>query len=167
MKVLNPGYTSSSAYWNNGINSNAKKIIQSIIWNIGGIPSSTVYANDLYSSERGTTVITSPSDNIVRTTSWTGKVGLVYPSDIGYASNLNDCSSTFDSYSTDNNCSSYLLSGNYWTISPTTTDVSKVYTNTSLLDSSSETSVRPTFYLIENTVLESGTGTSTDPFVVD
>ena len=167
MKLLNPGYNTSSTYWNNSISSNAKNLIQSSIWNLGGLSTNTVYANDLYASERGNTVITSPSDNVVRTTSWTGKVGLIYPSDIGYASNLNDCSSTFDSYSADSNCGSYLLSGNYWTISPTTTDVSKVYTNTSLLDSSSETSVRPTFYLIENTVLELGTGTSTDPFVVD
>ena len=167
MKVLNPGYSTSSAYWNNGISGNAKKLIQSSTWNLGGLSSSAVYANDLYTSERGTTVITSPSDNVVRTTAWTGKVGLVYLSDIAYASNLNSCSGTFDSYSSDSNCSSYLLSGNYWTISPTTTDVSKVYTNTSSLDGSSEIAVRPTFYLIENTALESGTGTDTDPYVVD
>ena len=167
MKLLNPGYNTSSTYWNNSISSNAKNLIQSSIWNLGGLSTNTVYANDLYASERGNTVITSPSDNVVRTTSWTGKVGLIYPSDIGYASNLNDCSSTFDSYSADSNCGSYLLSGNYWTISPATTNVSKVYTNTTLLDGSSEIAVRPTFYLIENTVLESGTGTSADPLVVD
>lgn len=167
MKVLNPGYTSSSSYWNNGINSNAKKLIQSTTWNLGGISLNSVYANNLYTSERGTTVIASPSDNIVRTTAWTGKIGLIYPSDIGYASNLDGCSSTFDSYSADSNCSSYLLSGNYWTISPSATDVSKVYTSTSLLDGSSEIAVRPSFYLIEDTVLESGAGTSADPYVVD
>ena len=106
MMMLNSGYDSEivggSLYWNaksgtcyygdnnatiscdftsiglkNDLTRNA---IESVVWNLGG--SSTfgdVTASMFYSRERGTTVYSG------RPTTWTGKVGLMYPSDYGYA----------------------------------------------------------------------------------
>ena len=61
-------------------NDSTKNAIESVVWNLGG--SSTykdVTASMFYSRERGTTVYSGHA------TTWTGKVGLMYPSDYGYA----------------------------------------------------------------------------------
>ena len=103
--LLNPGHESEtyggSLYWNRksgtcyygqnnattscdftstGLNDTAKTMIGDAKWYLGG--SST--CNDVtspmfYTRERGTTVYSG------RRTNWTGKVGLMYPSDYGYA----------------------------------------------------------------------------------
>ena len=61
-------------------NDNTRNAIENVVWNLGG--SSTyegVTASMFYERERGTTVYSG------RPTTWTGKIGLVYPSDYGYA----------------------------------------------------------------------------------
>ena len=61
-------------------NDSTRNAIESVVWNLGG--SSTyidVTASMLYSRERGTNVYSG------RPTTWTGKIGLMYPSDYGYA----------------------------------------------------------------------------------
>ena len=40
--------------------------------------------NVKYEKERGTIIVSNPSDGITRTTTWTGKIALPYPSDYGY-----------------------------------------------------------------------------------
>ena len=63
-----------------GINSTARGMIESVVWNLGGTSSiSSATADTFYTAERGTTVYSG------RPTKWTGKVGLMYPSDYGYA----------------------------------------------------------------------------------
>ena len=115
MKLLNPGYENEevggSLYWNNqigtcyyarnngttscnfqntGIKEGLKSIINGVVWN-SGASSYNKTANDIYIEERGVKngkICTSGdycNDNIIRTTTWTGKVGLMYPSDYGYA----------------------------------------------------------------------------------
>ncbi len=95
-KVLNEG-----AYWNRtsgecpfyggsgsnsvcdfnsiGLAENAKNMISDSVWNLGGSSSSSKLTKEFYELERGTTVF---GNNLP---TWTGKVGLVYPSDYGYA----------------------------------------------------------------------------------
>ena len=103
--LLNPGHesetTGGSLYWNRGagncyngqnnatkacdftttgLTEKAKSMIGDAKWYLGG--SSTdddVTAPMFYTRERGTGVYSG------RSTSWTGKVGLMYPSDYGYA----------------------------------------------------------------------------------
>ena len=61
-------------------NDNTRNAIENVVWNLGG--SSTydgVTASMFYERERGTTVYSG------RPTTWTGKIGLMYPSDYGYA----------------------------------------------------------------------------------
>ena len=76
-----------------GLSSDARNLIDDALWYLGG--SSTyngMYANDYYDFERGTTVYTG------NPTSWTGKVGLMYPSDYAYAADLGLCTVTTSRY---------------------------------------------------------------------
>ncbi len=60
-------------------NDSTRNAIESVVWNLGGLSSSINTTSTFYSSERGTTVYRG------RPTTWTGKIGLMYPSDYGYA----------------------------------------------------------------------------------
>ena len=111
MKLLNPGYDSEtvggSLYYNAksgtcyknannatkdcdftsiGIkNSATRNLIQEVVYNIGGWNTNAVYSDFIYEKERGTTVYSG------RPTTWTGKIGLMYPSDYGYAADFTKC----------------------------------------------------------------------------
>ncbi len=73
----------SGDYWTNNLNAEAKNMIGDTLWYLGGTSnfesSTTGLTSHFYSYERGTTVYNG------RATNWVGKVGLMYPSDIGYA----------------------------------------------------------------------------------
>ena len=124
MKLLNPGYESETAggslYYNSvsgtcyssksnkpvpcdftttGIkNDTTKSKIEIATWNLGGYNNRQIYSNEIYQYERKTNVVTNPSDTLARTTSWSGKVALPYPSDYGYAADFNSCNSSLDNY---------------------------------------------------------------------
>ena len=66
-------------------NDTTRNMIAETTWNIGGWSNSSVYPNQIYEYERGTTVYTG------RPTTWMGKIALAYPSDYGYAADLNQC----------------------------------------------------------------------------
>ena len=138
MKLLNPGHESESVggslYYNSksgtcynnsnngttscnftstGIkNDTTRNMIAEITWNLGGGGSADIYSNVMYERERGTTVISNSSDGITRTTTWTGKVALAYPSDYGYATDLSKCSQTLYRYSSSTD--SYACRNNDW-----------------------------------------------------
>ena len=67
-------------------NEETRNMIAETTYNLGGWNSNTVYPNLMYEKERGTTVYTGKP-----TTPWTGKIALAYPSDYGYAADLNQC----------------------------------------------------------------------------
>ena len=112
MRLLNPGYESESVnnslYWNRGsgtcyndynngttacdfsstgLAENAKQMIDNAKWYT---PASNrdITASESYAEERAstTTQFIDTGISVTRTTNWTGKVGLMYPSDYGYAS---------------------------------------------------------------------------------
>ena len=60
-------------------NDSTRNSIESVVWNLGGLISADNTTSTFYSAERGTTVYSG------RPTTWTGKIGLMYPSDYGYA----------------------------------------------------------------------------------
>ena len=61
-------------------NDSTRNAIESVIWNLGSSSTADdVTASMFYERERGTTVYSG------RPTTWTGKIGLMYPSDYGYA----------------------------------------------------------------------------------
>ena len=125
MKLLNPGYSSESTggslYYNSksgncyagqnnatkacnftstGIkNPETRNLISDTTYYLGGYSTSSLYSNQIYEYERGTTVYTG------RPTTWKGKVALAYPSDYGYAVDFEKCSKQLGSYS-DSTCTS-------------------------------------------------------------
>ena len=76
------GATTTCDFTNTGLTGEVKNMISDVKWYLGGTSSYTSSSNGLashwYTYERGTTVYSG------RPTSWTGKVGLMYPSDYGY-----------------------------------------------------------------------------------
>ena len=64
-----------------------RNAIESVVWNLGGTANFDSASNGLashwYGYERGTTVYSGHATN------WTGKIGLMYPSDYGYATSGN------------------------------------------------------------------------------
>ena len=201
MKLLNPGYDSdtvnNSLYWNKasgtcykadnnttascdftniGLSDSVKNKIATVIWNLGSFSDSQGYANAYYGYERGTTHIDNPADGVTREDTWTGKVGLIYPSDYGYAVNFSSC---VNKQVKDN--SAACLSNNwmhnysdYWTISSGTDDPLKVWRIYAAGDSDALAAgaanhwdaVRPVFYLNAEESIKSGTGTSADPYIL-
>ena len=92
--------TSSSLTYNYkwGLQTDSQKLIDNAVWylgapnnNEGTISNDTMTASNVYKRERSTytgKVCTSGddcNDTVTRTTSWTGKVGLIYPSDYMYS----------------------------------------------------------------------------------
>ena len=108
-------------------NDSTRNAIESVVWNLGGTASydsaSNGLASHFYGYERGTTVYSGHAKT------WTGKVGLMYPSDYGYATSgnsttdratclakeMNKWNSAGDCYNND-----YLYKSNYyqWTLTP-------------------------------------------------
>ena len=156
MKLLNPGHESESVggslYYNSksgtcysgqsnattscnftstGIkNDTIRNMIADITYNTGGHTTSNVFSNVMYEKERGITTVSNPSDGITRTTTWTGKIALAYPSDYGYATDLSKCSQTLSYYS-NSTCKSndwmYSIfktsgSNNNWLLTPDSSD---------------------------------------------
>ena len=114
-------------------NDTTRNAVENVVWNLGG--SSTridVTASMFYERERGTTVYSG------RPTTWIGKIGLMYPSDYGYATSGNSTTdratclskelynwhSASDCYSND-----YLFNDSYyqWTLTPDSSDSNLVF----------------------------------------
>ena len=81
-------------------NDTTRNMIAETTYNLGGWNTFVVYPNEIYGYERGTTVYTGRP-----TTPWTGKIALAYPSDYGYAADLNQCTKQLNSYN-DSTCTS-------------------------------------------------------------
>ena len=169
------GATTSCDFSTNGLTEEAKTMISNAKWNLGG--SSTyqdVTASMFYERERGTTVYTG------RPTEWTGQIGLMYPSDYGYATsggsttNRETCLNTelynWDSYSDcKNNDWLYESLNNQWTLTPFSDNAStvfhvhtngRVYSYRATLDYA----VSPALYLSSNVKISGGDGSVSSPF---
>ena len=118
-------YTNTDCdFTNSGLSEEAKEYVVDQTVYLGGIDTTSVFANEAWAKERGNKVFTAfdtnyNNDNITRTLSWTGKVALIYPSDYGYAADFRDSNcqgnlSTFANGCTEN----WMSKGFSWTISP-------------------------------------------------
>ena len=202
--LLNPGHESEtnggSLYWNRksgtcykgqnnsttscdftstGLTDTAKSMIGDAKWYLGG---SSTY-NDVtppmfYTRERGTTVYSGHS------TSWIGKVGLMYPSDYGYATsggsstNRNSCLAK-ELYNWDssgysdckNNDWMYNVNIWQWTMSPRADISYYVFgvINTGYVISNNAFNAfagRPVVYLKSTIKVISGSGTTSSPYIL-
>ena len=172
-----------------GINDKYRSMIETVVWNTGAITGEDnriISFDTAYNEERGT--ITGKicenslvcNDAVARTITWTGKVGLIYPSDYAYASGNESCKSNI--YDTNNWCKhdNWLFNGtegtDYWTMTARADNESSLSVwhiskdggisskNTGACDGHF---VRPAIYLKSNVIITGGSGTSTDPFKLD
>ena len=152
-----------------------RNLIQSVVWNLGGLSSSSekMITSSLYKAERGNNVYKNNS------ISWTGKIGLIYPSDYGYATaggntvnrklcilkelnewnetNFNDCK--LNDYL-------YEKKFNQWTITPeidTSWGVYLVFA-TGNVGENDIGNIRPTLFLKSNTSIGLGDGSLNTPY---
>ena len=159
------------------LTTDAQNMIGDALWNLGG--SSTrqgLYADDYYTFERGTTVYSG------RSTTWTGKIALMYPSDYMYAGDLSKCSSDGFNWDGDRtNCrdTSWLrnTSTAQWTITPNASDSLSVFgvgspgfvDNIGVNSNSvfSTVASRPVLFLKSNVQITGGDGSQNNPFTLN
>lgn len=158
------GYLNGNYY--NSFQSDYKNMIEDEKYYLGGLESTTIFKNEAYELERGTNV------SFGRPVEWTGKVGLMYPSDYGYASDLSCTNNLYDynNASCKNTNWLYKSGYSYWTIT--------MYPGNwyGMLYISSDGrvgagtvnadwyAVHPVFYLKEKVKITGGNGTSASPY---
>ena len=147
--TLNTTYLNSlSSTWQNKIANHT--------WYVGGHTTSSATPKEFYNAESSGTT-------------WSGKIGLMYVSDYGYAASNNYWTTDMYDYDGGTYNSDWMhLGSTEWTISRRsdgTTSAFHVYSagyvgNYSVSNSNA---VRPSFYLTSSTSYVSGSGTSADP----
>ena len=187
--------TKACDFTTTGLKMNLKNLVGNTLWNTGtnGTNSFTSASNGLashfYSYERSSNTGkicssgTYCTDTVTRTTTWNGKIGLMYPSDYGYATSggtsmnrasclakeLYNWKGASDCY---NNDWLYNSSSWQWTVSPGASSsyapsvfyVShNGYVNSEFANNAGEL-VRPSVYLISKTSILGGEGTLEDPY---
>ena len=163
-------------YYSNLI-SEAKNMIGQAKYYLGGYESSSILTQDMYSYERkisGTAYYNDTNPN-----NWIGKIGLMYVSDYGYASNDCNNSTNLESCNNQNWLNNIIsLNTNYsdsWTITASITSdawkrISSFYIynhgigHTEVCGSSGGKQIFPTMYLKSNVLITGGDGTSSNPY---
>ena len=168
----------SGTYWNDTLKDEAKNLIANISWNIGGYASYTTSTKQSYDYERGE--LTGNSNTYE--SKWPGKIGLMYPSDYGYAASgtdsysRNEClANDIDKlHNTDCKDSNYLaiIEGQQYTMTPHTSYSHVVWRLTNdgristIASDSDPYSIKPVAYLKSSVKIVSGNGTEDNPFVL-
>ena len=143
-------------------NDATRNAISDFEWLINPITTELIsaYPNDIYENEINS-----------GTTTWTGRVGIMYLSDYAYATDLSKCSNVIADYS-NSSCSSnnwLKSSSDEWTISNYNNNYEQIYyigTDGSINtdDFLIEHNFRPTLYLKSEQTFQGGTGTLADPY---
>ena len=143
------------------INIKWANMIATTTWHLGGMDDMDYTAKEFYEGERNNAGYGS------NPTTYRDEIGLMYPSDYGYAASPGNWIIDLYDYNGSNN---WMYMGLYeWTITPTSSYrylVFYVY-RSGRLDSYyvySGYAARPVFYLESNVQLEGGSGTSSDPY---
>ena len=177
----------------NTIDETSKSLIDNHIWNTGAPNINILYdstTDEFYKAERGNlngkkcTSAAFCNDTVTRTTRWTGYVALPYITDWAYASSESVCETNMQ---TKDDSNVYICKNNNWMQKDYTIWYLSPYINAydgmgglafqifvlyndNLLVSSAgagaSLSVFPTIYLKSNILIESGTGTNTDPYIL-
>ena len=175
-KYLNSTYLTT-------INSTYQSMIENTYWNLGGSSSyEDATASMFYTRERGTAVYNG------NPTYWIGKIGLMYPSDYGYATSggtfysRSEClnmaiynwNSITDYMASECYKNNYLYDSNnqnnYWTLMHYTISSDYVFfTNYGTISSENvwtSYQIKPVLYLKSSVSITGGTGTSTNPYIL-
>lgn len=152
----------------------SKNLIENVTWNLGGSDDDTwenYTASRFYEFERGTIVY---SGHPTRGEEY---IGLMSPSDYGYAVISSSCPRTqtlfdYDSSSCKNN--NWLFKDNdidEWTLTPYSAFFTNVFNvgyhgGMSYVNADSVCAARPSLYLKSNTTMQGGDGTSINPYII-
>ena len=158
----------------NSIQSPYKEMISNAKWNLGGSSANNdITTSMFYERERGAEVYSG------RPTEWTGQIGLMYPSDYGYATSggsttdrasclateLYNWDSVSDCY---NNDWLYDSSNYQWTLTPNSDTSHYVFSLLSHVRRynarDTSTAVSPVLYLSSNVKISRGDGSENSPF---
>ena len=153
-------------YWNY-LGTTWQSLIAEVTWYLGGMEDNVYTAKEFYDGERSNVGAGS------NPTTYTDEIGLMYPSDYGYAASPDAWATNLGSYSnstiTSNN---WMYMGlNEWTITPYLVLSYSVFSVTysgllNLTDTTAGLATRPVFYLNSNVEFSGGTGTSSDPYTL-
>ena len=150
-------------------NDETRNMIAEVTYNLGGWNDTKIYPNQIYVYERGRTVFSG------RPTTWTGKIAVAYPSDYGYAADLNQCKQTLANYDnstcTSNNWMKAIITDNGsnhgWLLTPDSSysfgawyshgNVGEYFTGAAR-------GAAPVLYLSSKLGIESGDGSSSNPY---
>ena len=172
------GATTACDFSTTGLTEEAKSMISDAKWYLGGTKSYTsALASHWYTYERGTTVYSG------RPTNFIGEIGLLYPSDYGYATSGGSITSrevclatALYSWSSSNysDCKNndWLYLGDYeWTITHRSGDSNGVFSVHSAgyvyySRAFNTDEVRPSLYLFSDVMISGGVGTSSDPYIL-
>ncbi len=188
--------TSSCDFTNTGLTNEANSLIDTAVWNVGSngtTPWNQINTLNFYNLERSNNVGKyctsgySCNDTVVRTTTWSGMVGLMYPSDYGFATtggnniSRNECLNTYiynwkETDYSECKANNWLYHDDYtsWSMMPSVYELDIADTVYSLLANGSLSypaaynfySVFPVTYLKSSIKITSGTGSSSDPFIL-
>ena len=160
-------------------NDTTRNAIEEVVWNLGGTDAyDTSTASMFYTAERGTTVYSG------RPTIWTGKIGLMYPSDYGYATSggttkdravclakelINWDSSEFS----DCKGNDYLYNSSLfqWALAPLSAYADNMFGmnnggRVGIGRTDGISVVRPALFLKSNIQVDKGTGAKSDPYTL-
>ena len=151
-------------YWNY-LGTTWQNLIAETTWHLGGTASNYSTAKEFYDGERNNAGYGN------NPTIYTDEIGLMYPSDYGYASSPDAWATDLADY--DNSTiieNNWMYLGlNEWTITPNASNSAFVFYvsfNGRLTSSNANNgnSARPVFYLASTVEISSGTGTQIDPY---
>ncbi len=183
---------SADTMWYNGLNNqqtgvydhtkgltlSSQNLIDDALWYLGGTSSQSTNSSGegtpakLYEYERGTTVYSG------RPTQWTGKVGLIYPSDYSFASGGSNHSACLESNAfnwwkqyeyADCSIDNWISSSTYFlgTITPADNSPSEVIIAQNYLDDAGGIlSMNPVVYLKPEVIISSGDGSLENPYIL-
>ena len=188
--------TEACDFTTTGLKTNLKNLVGNTLWNTGTngtnryTSASNGLASHFYSYERSSNngkICTSGSycnDTVTRTTTWNGKIGLMYPSDYGYATsggtNMNrtgclnkELNNWNDSSYGDCKNNDWLYNSNtkQWTVSPRAHSSYAVFVfvvqddgKTRFFSANTNFLVRPSVYLKSSVAIVNGNGSKESPY---
>ena len=161
----------------NKLDNTSKSLIDNYTWNTGAIELGK--ASDtlaFYKDERGNLTGLINNDTVERTTTWPGYIGLPYATDWAYASGNDICEVNMRSKDSSNKfiClnDNWMSKGEeYWTLSPRASNVDSIWMVSNFVSvwtnsASSPYALHPSIYLKNNVQIISGTGASSDPYIL-
>ena len=177
--TLQQNLNSGTYYTTTLKNDTTRNAIEEVVWNLGGTDAyNTSTASMFYTAERGTTVYSG------RPTTWTGKIGLMYSSDYGYATSggttkdratclakelWNWASSDFS----DCKGNDYLYNSSLyqWTLAPSSALDRRVFgvgkdSDVYYIFANIAGAVRPALFLKSNIQVDKGTGEKSNPYTL-